>query len=121
MKKFIALCLALACVLIFVGCAKDGNEPNQPAETGYPSGEIQQPQIMYNGQIYLYFATGFGEPLPERFELVGSISTVDNISEPTSDFCGARVNEGQEIYANESIPDTVYLKYENGYAKFSVK
>ena len=118
MKKLIALVLALVCVLALVGC---GQNEDHTAETGYPTGEIQQPQIMYNGQIYYYFATGFDEPLPDGYELVGSISVVDNDNEPIEDFQGARVVLEQEVYASASNAETVYVKFEKGYAQFTTK
>ena len=87
MKKLIAFVLALACVLALVGCGHQIEGSTAP--TGYPTGKIQQPQIMYNGQVYFYFATGFDEPVPEGDELVGSICAVDKDKEPTEDFHGA--------------------------------
>ena len=89
--------------------------------TGYPSGEIQQPQIRYDGQLYFYFATGFDEPLPKDYAHVGSIAAVDNTAEPAEDFHGARVEAGQDIYASDANPDTIYVEYEKGYAAFSVR
>ena len=118
MKKMIALLLAWACVLGLVGCGHN-EAPTTP--TGYPTGKIQQPQIMYNGQVYYYFATGFGEPLPDGYGLVGSITVIDNDNEPTEDFHGSRVELGQEVYASESNAETVYVKYEKGYAQFAIR
>jgi hypothetical protein len=118
MKKLIALVLALVCVLALVGCGQN-DDPTTP--TGYPTGKIQQPQIMYNGQVYYYFATGFDEPLPDGYGLVGSITVIDNDNEPTEDFHGSRVELGQEVYASASNAETVYVKYKKGYAKFVVK
>jgi len=118
MKKWIALVLALACVLALVGCGQN-EDPTTP--TGYPTGKIQQPQIMYNGQVYFYIATGFDEPLPDGYELVGSIAAIDNDNAPAEDFCGARVELGQKVYASEANTETVYVKYEKGYAKFVLK
>lgn len=119
MRKFIVLFLALTCVLAMVGCGAQNEDPTTP--TGYPTGKIQQPQIMYNGQVYFYFATGFDEPLPKGYELVGSVAVVDNDNEPTENFHGARVELEQEIYASEANTETVYVKYENGYAQFTAK
>ena len=76
---------------------------------------------MYNGQVYFYFATGFDEPLPDGYTLVGSIAVVDNDNEPAEDFHGARVELAQEVYASEADAENVYLKYEKGYAQFSLK
>ena len=119
MKKLIALVLALLCVLALVGCDHQTESSTEP--TGYPTGKIQQPQIMYNGQVYFYFATGFDEPLPDGYELVGSISVVDNDNEPVEDFHGTRVELDQEVYASEVNTETVYIKYEKGYAQFTIK
>ena len=116
MKQLITLLLVFACILGMVGCATQSTTP-----TGYPDGEIQQPQLMYNGQIYFYFATGFDEPLPDGYELVGSISAVDNNNAPAENFHGARVEAAQEIYASENDANTLYVKYEQGYAQFTKK
>ena len=138
MKKFIALLLTLICVLALVGCSKaeeektvaattnntevveiKSDEPTTP--TGYPSEEVQQPQIMYFGQVYYYFATGFDEPLPDGYNCAGIVEVVDNEHTPESECHGARVEWGQEIYALPGIHDTIYVKYENGYARFTLK
>lgn len=114
--------LCLLCMLILGPCVKT-EEPSEEnlTPTGYPSGELQQKQVMYNGQIYYYGATGFDEPLPDGFEHVGAIEKVDNVHEPEEDFCGARVEVDQEVYANAEHADTIYLKYEKGYAKFEIR
>ena len=91
------------------------------APTGYPSGSIQQPQIMYDGLPYFYFATGFDEPLPEGYEYVGDVEEVDNENAPQYDLQGSRVELRQEIYVLPGIHDTIYVKYENGYARFTLK
>ncbi len=119
MKKFIGLLLTLVSMLALVGCVQQKEEPTTP--TGYPTGKIEQPQIMYNGQVYFCFATGFDEPLPDDYELVGSVSAVDNDNAPTEDFHGAGVGSEQEVYASEVNTETVYVKYENGYAQFTIK
>ena len=94
-------------------------EPTTP--TGYPSGELQQPHIMYDGLLYYYFATGFDEPLPDGYECVGEVVEVDNVNIPQNDFHGARVELMQEIYVLPGIHDTIYVKYDDGYARFSLK
>ena len=48
MKKRIEFFLITLCLLGFSGCTPDHEEPTP---TGYPSGEVQRPQIMYNGVI----------------------------------------------------------------------
>ena len=46
MKKRIEILLIMFCLLSFSGCTYN-NEELTP--TGYPSDEVQRPQIMYNG------------------------------------------------------------------------
>ena len=86
--------------------------------TGYASDEIQRPQIMYNGKLYLYTANGFDGPLPEGYEYVGEVKEVDNKHEPASDWCGSRVETGQRIYASKDTA-VIYVEYESGYAEFA--
>lgn len=128
MKTCILWFLTLACVLCFAGCDRwtDADTTRTGAdivltETGHPSGEIQIPQIFCQGQLYYYRATGFGEALPPGYEYLGSITAVDNINVPAEEFCGARVTVGQEIYGSEHTPDLIYVRYENGYARFSAE
>lgn len=129
MKKLIALFLALTCVLVLVGCGRNEADPAEIPEagteettpTGFPTGEVQQPQIMYNGLLYYYCATGFDEPLPTGYECAGMVEVVDNENVPQSECQGAQVAWGQEIYALPGVHDTIYLKYETGYARFSLK
>ena len=120
MKKNSILCLAIvALLLVLAGCDRQDEVVSAP--TGYPTGSIQQPQIMYNGRIYYYFATGFDEPLPDGFAFVGGISSVDNDSVPVENLQGARVDPEQAVYASETSADTIYVKYRKGYAEFVVK
>ena len=142
MKKAIKIMLiAMICILglfwlivetnpdfaVQFGLASGPGKPDAIAKeaattpTGYPSGEVQQPQILYDGLLYYYFATGFAEPLPAGYESIGNVEAVDNENTPTSDYHGARVEPGQEIYVLPGIHDAIYVKYENGYARFSLK
>lgn len=130
MKRLIALLLSLACVLALVGCGINRGDyteiveirKDEPtASTGSPSEEAQQPQIMYDGLLYFYFATGFDEPLPDGYECIGNVEVVDNEDTPKYDFHGAQVELGQEIYVLPGIHDTIYVKYEGGYARFSLR
>ena len=81
MKKMTALILALSVVFLLFGCTPAEETVLTP--TGYPSGEIQRPQIMYNGKVYIYGATGFNEPLPIIYAPVGHVKAIDNINAPT--------------------------------------
>ena len=126
MKKMIALLLVL--MLLLVGCSEKADVINAEEEneititpTGYPTGEVQQPQVVYDGLVYYYFATGFDEPLPSGYNCVGIVEVVDNDNPPKYDFHGSRVEVGQEIYISLGVYGTIYVKYEDGYARFSLK
>lgn len=113
--------LAVIGTLMLVGlpmtaCGKY-TEREITASTGYPAGEISQPQIMYGGSIYYYEATGFQEERPDGFNQAGAVEKVDNKKAPTEDFQGARVETGQEIYTDQD-QSCLYVKYDQGYARF---
>ena len=114
MKKRIEILLIMLCLLGLSGCNPNHDEPTP---TGYPSGEVQRPQIMYNGVIYFYTADGFDHPLPDGYEQVGEVKKVDNRQEPVEDWCGSRVEVGQKIYVSNDTA-TIYVEYETGYAEF---
>ena len=119
MKKLIALVLSLFCIFAITACTTTNQNP--AVQTGYPTGKIQQPQIMYAGQIYLYYATGYDEPLPDGYEFVGKITGVDNNTQPSTDFHGAIVEMEQDVYASKIDSDAIYVKYDKGYARFTTK
>ena len=114
MKKRIEVLLIMFCLLSFSGCTYNKEELTP---TGYPSDEMQRPQIMYNGVIYFYTADGFDHPLPDGYEQVGEVKEVDNRQEPVEDWCGSRVEVGQKIYVSNDTA-TIYVEYETGYAEF---
>ncbi len=90
-------------------------------QTGYPSGEIQRPQVMFRGNIYVYSGEGRDLPLPTGFAKVGAVSSLDN--DPltfSGEFTGSRVTVGQEIFASSAHIDRIYLAYEEGYARFDI-
>ena len=88
--------------------------------TGLNRGVIEQPQVMYNGKMYYYFATGRDEALPEGYESAGVIDTVDSGDPPTKNYSAAGVDLkiGQEIYISKAEKNVIYLKYDSGYARF---
>ena len=45
---------------------------------------------------------------------------VDNETPPSENFVGSRIDVGQKIYADDKKSDTIYVEYENGYARFSL-
>ena len=90
-------------------------------QTGYPSGEIQRPQVMFRGNIYVYSGEGRDLPLPDGFAKVGAVETLNN--DPftfSGEFTGSRVTIGQEIFASSAHIDRIYLAYEEGYARFTI-
>lgn len=90
-------------------------------QTGYPSGEIQRPQVMFRGNIYVYSGEGRDLPLPTGFAKVGTVEAIDN--DPltfSGEFTGSRVTVGQEIFASSAHIDRIYLAYEEGYARFTI-
>ncbi len=116
MKKLILVSLVLTLLLCACGTAA----PDATTPTGYDDG-VQQPQMMYDGALYYYEATGFDEALPTTYAQVGEVETVDNDEPPVTDFCGSRVDVGQKVYADADHADVIYLQYEDGYARFSLK
>lgn len=88
--------------------------------TGVESGMIEQPQVMYDGYIYYYNATGRDEKLPEGYEIAGTIKKVDSKDYPAENFAAAGVDIeiGQEIYISKEEKNDIYLKYDSGYARF---
>ena len=64
---------------------------------------IGQQGLMRNYQIY-----------------VGTVEEVDNETPPSENFVGSRIDVGQKIYADDKKSDTIYVEYENGYARFSL-
>lgn len=75
---------------------------------------------MYDGVIYYYFATGFGEKLPENYYYAGEIQKVNDFEKPSEEFVGVQVEVGQKIYKSDNSNE-LYLQYDSGYAKFSQK
>lgn len=86
------LLITVLSILVLAACQPKDN-PSTP--TGYGSGEIDQPQIMYNDAIYYYNWTGFDEKLPENYVKVGTIVGVSNVNIPEDSFCGAQVELGR--------------------------
>lgn len=114
MKHSKIIILFVLCVFILSACTR--HEP-VTTQTGVLDGEIWQTQIMYNDVIYYYFDTGFNEPLPEGYELVGSVESVDKRNVPSGSFEAVRLEVGQEVYVGED-GEAIFVKYTNGYARF---
>ena len=113
MKKIVFLIVTLLLICLLPACQKKSDNNTTP--TGY-----DQPQIMYNDTIFYYWATGFDEELPNNYIYVGTVEEVDNETPPSENFVGSRIDVGQKIYADDKKSDTIYVEYENGYARFSL-
>lgn len=119
-----------AAALSIMACAACGSSEGNVSgtngvetSTGVESGMIEQPQVMYDGYIYYYNATGRDEDLPEGYESVGAIEKVDSNDYPAENFAAAGVDIeiGQEIYVSTTEKYVIYLKYDSGYARFERK
>ena len=119
-----------AAALSIMACAACGSSEGNVSgtngvetSTGVESGMIEQPQVMYDGYIYYYNATGRDEDLPEGYESVGAIEKVDSKDYPAENFAAAGVDIeiGQEIYVSTTEKYVIYLKYDSGYARFERK
>ena len=119
-----------AAALSIMACAACGSSEGNVSgtngvetSTGVESGMIEQPQVMYDGYIYYYNATGRDEDLPEGYEIAGTIKKVDSKDYPAENFAAAGVDleAGQEIYISTTEKNVIYLKYDSGYARFERK
>ncbi|MCM1466886.1 MAG: hypothetical protein NC086_01965 [Alistipes sp.] len=118
--KLIALVvIVIACFGFTIGIyfISGRNENRIQNPTGYPSDELDQPQIMYNDTVYYYYATGIDKEIPDDFSEVGSIKACDNENIPGENFTGARVEIGKRVYASEE-EEYLYIEFDSGYAKF---
>lgn len=123
-RKVIFIGAAVLSIMAYTACgSSEGNVSGTngaETSTGVESGMIEQPQVMYDGYIYYYNATGRDEDLPEGYESVGAIEKVDSKDYPAENFAAAGVDIeiGQEIYISKEEKNDIYLKYDSGYARF---
>lgn len=123
-RKGIFICAAALSIMACTACgSSEGNVSGTngvETSTGVESGMIEQPQVMYDGYIYYYNATGRDEDLPEGYESVGAIEKVDSKDYPAENFAAAGVDIeiGQGIYISKEEKNVIYLKYDSGYARF---
>lgn len=121
--KKVFITLGLSCLLL-VGCQtahKTIPESSTLTPTGYASEEVQRISVFYDDSLYLYNATGFDLPKEEGWEFLGQVVSVNNQEWPSEDFVGTHLNVGQEIYWEPSKPQTLYVKYNNGFALFEAE
>ncbi|MBP3542886.1 MAG: hypothetical protein J6J86_01530 [Lachnospiraceae bacterium] len=114
MKICKVMLIVVMCICILSSCAKH-NHATTPA--GDPEGGIWQAQIMYNDVLYFYGDTGYSAPLPEGYELVGCVESMDKHKLPSKNFESVRLEVGQEVYASEEDETVIYVKFTDGYAK----
>ena len=123
-RKVIFIGAAVLSIMAYTACGNSGGNVSgtngAETSTGVESGMIEQPQVMYDGYIYYYNATGRDEDLPEGYESVGAIEKVDSKDYPAENFAAAGVDIeiGQEIYISKEEKNDIYLKYDSGYARF---
>ena len=123
-RKGIFIGAAMLSIMACTACGNSGGNVSETngaeTSTGVESGIIEQPQVMYDGHIYYYNATGRDEKLPEGYEIAGTIKKVDSKDYPAENFAAAGVDleAGQEIYISTTEKNVIYLKYDSGYARF---
>lgn len=123
-RKGIFIGAAMLSIMACTACGNSGGNVSETngaeTSTGVESGMIEQPQVMYDGYIYYYNATGRDEKLPEGYEIAGTIKKVDSKDYPAENFAAAGVDleAGQEIYISTTEKNVIYLKYDSGYARF---
>lgn len=126
-RKVIFIGAAVLSIMAYTACGNSGGNVSGTngveTSTGVESGMIEQPQVMYDGYIYYYNATGRDEDLPEGYESAGAIEKVDSKDYPAENFAAAGVDIeiGQEIYISTAEKNVIYLKYDSGYARFERK
>lgn len=123
-RKGIFIGAAMLSIMACTACGNSGGNVSETnsaeTSTGVESGIIEQPQVIYDGHIYYYNATGRDEKLPEGYEIAGTIKRVDSKDYPAENFAAAGVDleAGQEIYISTTEKNVIYLKYDSGYARF---
>lgn len=81
--------------------------------TGYPSGEIQQVMIMYNGKLYVSKDNNQNiteSEMSTKFEkntIVGQVQKVSNDKEPDEEYEASRVKEGSNVYLKEDTGELI--------------
>lgn len=72
-RRGIVICAAIISIMACTACGNSGEgvsgangnvTSTGENSTGMDRGVIEQPQVMYNGKMYYYFATGRDEALP---------------------------------------------------------
>lgn len=100
--------------------SQSGDAGNDP--TGLSSGMISPPQVKVNGIVYVYHYNGKRERLTDEYEIIGTVTEVNDYEIPKDDFCagGGELNlrTGQEIYVYKQNDSVVAVRCEDGYYMF---
>ncbi|MCR5802858.1 MAG: hypothetical protein K6G47_01225 [Clostridia bacterium] len=130
MKKTIGTFLCVTMILSLCSCSLqvqtiETTAESELAPTGIDisSGMIAPPQVMYNGELYLYKYTAPGQyGAPNGYEIKGQIKAVDDYNAPTRDMCagGAEIafKNGQDIYASDEDDTRICVHCDEGYYLF---
>lgn len=113
--KAILIIAAVMCVFAIVVSA--GNNKPGVTPTGYPNGEVQRQFLFYNGTLYVFIDEGV-RALPEGWQEVGTVKSVDNKARPTEEFAATRLEVGMKVFAKEGT-DLLYVQEaEHEFGKF---
>lgn len=125
MRRILTAVLCLTILLTLCCCASKVSTDSTTSEseltpTGLSEGQIAPPQVMYNGEIYLYRYSCPGQNgAPNGFEVVGQIKLVDDLNVPVEDMCAGGVEiafkPGQDIYASEEDDSRICVHCDEGY------
>lgn len=129
MRKLTSLIIVLLISLFLCSCMgeKVSKYTSQSSETdeslinnptGVSEGQIQQPTIYYQGNLYSYSFQGFQTTLASRYALIGVVKDVDLYNMPTEDFCatGVDLQSGQEVYAETTdCPSLIFVDLSDTY------
>ena len=116
MKKWIIIILViLAATAVTAGVLANGEPDVTP--TGYPNGEVQRQFLFYNGTLYVFINEGI-RALPEGWQEVGTVKSVDNKARPAEEFAATRLEVGMKVFAKEGT-DLLYVQEaEHEFGKF---
>ena len=139
----LSIAVIMCMMLLFSGCKKKSETPtsdissSKPVSTGTSSSQpdntkndptglssdmISPPQVKVNGIIYVYHYNGKRERLTDEYEIIGTVTEVNDYEIPKDDFCagGGELNlrTGQEIYVYKQNDSVVAVRCEDGYYMF---
>ena len=101
-------------------CSVDTMSANSIIISGTVTGNIEAKERveMCSGSKVKGNVTTARLRIADNVDFEGQVTMLDK--EPSVDWCGSRVDVGQEIYASDNS-SSIYLKYESGYAEFRAK